>query len=331
MDDTPFVTQVLQRIPLIIIAPYGSSISEVANSLIESMHRSHDHRLPPIYNDTEYTLMGDLSYYITGPGIVFMTSVRDDILYTPDIIPIYIVSWGVREHNINRYRKWTLPLVPLMIRFPILIPKPFPQIIIYPVDPPAKSELTEQKFLNISYPKWAQDLADTDIWINDQVLTHLSLYSPKFDALWDNITVPCVIICPYIEKYGLCFIREIIRRLNIPIYFTEDNPYAVQSFIRNRNGILLTPNSQHLADISSSVPIHLLTLNSANGMELFLPPHHHTSIHIYLATSETITGDLVEYRLLSLGIQDASDTFTAISINSREIVIDTYNNLYVRS
>ena len=332
MDAIPFVTQVLKGQPLIIITPYRDSVIEIMNILIESIRRSQI--LYTVYTDIQYPLEQEIDIYDKGPGIILMTTVRDDISYN-NIIPIYIVSWGVRDNDLKRYRQWINPDEPMIIRMPTRIEVNPSNIIVHQVIVKAKSH--QQETLNITYSDYTLQLPDTTVenggWITEDVLDNIFEYSPKFTSLIENIKTPCVIYCPYIEKYGLDFINEMVKTFNVPIYSYYKDNNAVARFILAHYGILLIHEIEPLVKLPSEIPIHIVSMTSDIGMTLFMPPHKHDELHIYISMNvdNTITSDTAQYNLLSFGISDSNRTFQTLLESSTELITDPYNNLYVQT
>lgn len=326
MDLIPFATRVLTRQPLIIITSYGTSNIETMNILIASLIRANI--TFPIYTDSQYKLDNNIPIYETGPGIIFITTVRDDFPTNTDITPIYIVSWGVRRNNIEHYYRWLSPREPYIIRMPIIINKIPPVITISHVE--TQSVNLQQGRSNVDYPDFSLTLPDKNIkeggWITQDIMENLYEYSPKFKSVIDNIQSPCVIYCPYIEKHGLHFIYEILRGSSIAIYSYVDDNKAIIRFLRNKYSVLLINEIEPLIQIPPSIPIHIVNLSSDNGMRLFMYPHNHDSLHIYVANQT----DMAQYNLLLIGINDSNTVFDSLLNNSHELITDNYNNLYVR-
>lgn len=88
-----FTAQISTRRPLLVITPYGTSLSDIMNVLTESLRRV----------GTSFEIYTNDTEKIYNYGVVFMTDIMDNIIYTPNIIPIYIIEWGVRQHKIDRY------------------------------------------------------------------------------------------------------------------------------------------------------------------------------------------------------------------------------------
>lgn len=367
MDLITFSTQVLTGQPLIIITPFGGSNIETMNTLISSLLRANINL--SIYTDIKYPLDDiTIPIYEKGPGIVFMTTVRDDFPNVKEIIPIYVISWSIRTNNINHYRNWVYPKAPVIIRMPLINRKNPPNIITYEI-PIQLPNNYNREFLNIKYPEYALNLPDKDVvdggWIDKDVINNLNEYSPKIQTLIDNISPPCVIYSPYVEKYGLNFIHEILKGLGIPIYLhikdkenketlvnlathTEQPPVwnagfqtnlderrSLIRFIRSKYGILafilINADIESLVEVPSSIPIHIVSLDSDSGMALFIAPQNHDTIHIYISKSDKITtSDVAQCNLLIIGINDSNRVFDLLLRASRELILDTYNNLYVR-
>lgn len=332
MNGTPFSTQVLTGRPLLVIAQYGNSIVEVMNLLIASLVRAQI-RIP-IYTDNIYPIENTtISVYETGLGIILMTTVRDNIPYSPNIIPIYVVCWGIRTHDITRYHEW-IKSDPIILSLPADMAKNPPHLMVESIPVPITG--ITQESLNMKYSKFSVSKPDTTVaeggWISPDVLYNLHEYSPKFAMLQRNVTPPCVIFCPYVQKYGLRFIEVMLRQLGVSIYSYPQNPRALTLFEHNRFSILLTNTMDPLRNIMSAIPIHIVSLDSDSGMSLFMEPHYHETIYVYMGTSKDniITPDTAQYTLLSSGIQDSNQAFTALLQESQTLHTDQYNNLYVR-
>jgi hypothetical protein len=353
METKSFIVQVLTRQPLIIITPYGTSIIELINILIESLLRTNIKI--PIYTDIKYPLdVNDIPIYniehkednicenLINSKILIMTNINDNIEYdfANNIIPIYIIEWGIRDHNLIRFNTWIHNNKPLILNPLFVTPNPIPNIISYEI--PTNIIDNEQKSLNIHYLKFAENLPDLNInndgWIQDDILDYLDKFSPKFATLMDNINPPCVIYCPYVEKYGLYFLHEIIKHLGFPNYLhisdgiSENSPNSpiIKFFTNNKYGILLTNDLKSLIGIRSEIPIHIISFDSDNGMQLLMNPHYHNTLHIYTAIDiNNITIDLSQYQLLSIGINDANRVFNSLINNSMKLMTDKYNNLYI--
>lgn len=340
MDLTPFSSQVEERTPLLIITPYGTSVLEMMNIIIESLRRSQTH---DVYIDKEYTLENqDTPIYQEGPGIIVMIDVADHIQYTQEIIPIYIVEWGIRRTSIQQYLKWITyngvaqthtSLVPTFIEG-----KEAPNII------PHMSVISEKQYimaidnpevLNVLYPDPVLNLPDTHLllggWITDDTLLHINEYSPKFALLYGEIRVPCVVYCPYVEKYGLFLIHEMLKELKFPIFTIYGNDIPRNFNFLTRTSILLTDNINAISGISADIPIYIMNLDSAPTMNLIMGSSHHNNIHIYIAIgpNDQLTRDSAQYMAFAAGVRDANMVFHELIQNSRHLVTDAYNNLYI--
>jgi len=339
MDATSFIVEVLSGTPLIIITPYGTSPIEIINIISEAFRRA---QIINVYIDREYNL-GNIRFpiYERGSGIIIMTEAIDFIPYNTNITPIYIVEWGIRTINFNRFRDWIAPRDPTIL-YPTFIPSGM-----IPTIAPILVTLTDEQYekaregsekLNIQYPKYVSSFPDTHVvhggWITDDIIHNLPIYSPKIASLLQHLNkFPCVIICPYIHRYGLDFIHEIVKSLNIPIYkvYGPNDTPVIRFFNRSQTGILLTDDIKHIATLTSNIPIHIINLDSSQGMELMTYPHHHETINIYIAVGphNDTTVDSAQYNLLISGINDSNIVFERLNTTARNLISDKYNNLYL--
>jgi hypothetical protein len=267
------VTEVSKGTPLLVITPYGTSPTEIMEILIESLQRAQIQSM--IYTDKKYDI--DVPVYNNNNGgIIFMTDVMDYMKYSPNIIPIYIVEWGIREHNINRYSGWIGGI-----------------------------------FESI-YPEFIQENIPPNI-ISNVIRDH------DITEIFRDIKYPAVI---YGHYHTLNNISKLIRSMCVNVYWSE-NPRDKIIFNKMKNGILMAENSESIVDVPTNIPVYIFNLDSDNGMGLFMYPHCHGTLYIYI---ENIT----QYILLSQGISDANLVYKSLINNSRRIYTDKYNNLYVR-
>lgn len=371
MDSISFSTQVITGIPILIITPYGIPILEMMNIIIESLRRANIPNIyidrEYVIDDNK------ISIYENGPGIILMTDIADNITYNTYITPIYFVEWGIRNNNIKQYHDWIYPGQQINLFPTFLPAKQSPNIIPHIATLTSENyiaALEHHELLNMTYIENIESprqfnlqlhpveatvlrglntpdleelrsswftLPDTSIhnggWITDDVLNYLYKYSPKISALAENIISPCAIYCPYVERYGLNFIHEKIKRFGYPIYtvYTINDYQNLTRFNNSRIGFLLTNNINNLIGISQDVPIHIINLDSSQGIDLMIEPHHHNVIHIYIATgpNNESTADISQYTLLISGINDANQVFERLIGTSRHLTIDKYNNLYI--
>jgi len=269
-----------------------------------------------------------------------MTNIFDNIKYNQDLIPIYIVEWSVRDHNLERFEKWINSIPSLVLYASFMTKRNSPNIILYKSSSPIirdKKTIIGPEILNINYPEFAENLPDVNIheggWIPDNILNNLTIYSPKFNLLFNNVSPPCVIYCPYVEKYGLYFIHEIMKYKGVPIlrYLKhEHTDRDVTMFLRqNKYGIILTNDLISFIGIDPKISIYIVNLDSDNGMQLLISPHYHENIYIYINIDTNMTTDMIQYRLLSMGINDCNRVFQNLINNSKKITIDHYNILYI--
>lgn len=325
----PFNVEVLNGLPILIITPYGFSAIEIMNIIIESLKRSN---IDDLYIDRDYMIDdSEIPIYKNGAGIILMTNIADNILYNKSIVPIFIAQWNIRKNDIKRYSEWIYPNNYISL-FPTFIsPKKNPNIYAHVTNISLEQYIIaneNHKLLNITYDNKTLSLSDTNIndsgWISIKSLNNLKDYSPKISLLINYIKSPCVIYCPYKEKYGLDFIDNIIKLFEIHTYRSNKK----NLFTTTRFGILLIDNINDLNDIPSNIPIHIINFDSSHGMDLII---NHEIIHIYLCVgpNNESTSELIQYNLFEQGINDANNVYKELISFSKLLTIDKYNNLYI--
>lgn len=290
MDPIPFSEQVLSGQPLLIITPYGISITEMINIIIESLRRSRNFNInlndylmkgfPQVYIDREYSIDEiRIPIYRGGSGIVITTTVLDEYTYNPGIIPIYIIEWGIREHTLNSYWAWLNPINPIILT-PVFLPT--------------------QKF-PVMIPHF--------VGVNDN----------KINEMVEIISSPSIVI---VTPDNIPIMNQLLRRKGIPVY----NKIQNKMFLQTRYGVLLTSDLNDLKDNPSEISVHIQSLDSDNGMQL-LSAHNHDVLHIYIKLE---TSDMNQYNLLTTGIDNSNRVYNSLIEQARILNIDTYNNLYVQ-
>ena len=211
-----------------------------------------------------------------------MTTVMDNIKYTPDIIPIYVVEWNVRDHDIERYHRW------ISVNFDNVIP-----MALYP------------SFIDEELPP--------------KIITHSTEF--KMAVMLENIRLTINSACVIYARSNMIYdIYEAVKVFCVPRYLSDDHT----RFKRLQMGIYIIDDINLASDISPDIPIHIMNLNSDNGMSMMKYPHHKL-LHIYVDVS-----DITQYKLLSSGIIDANRVYESLVRRSRLLYTDMYSNLYIR-
>lgn len=348
MDKRSFSMQVETGAPIVIATPYGTPLQQIINIILASLQRS---QIRNIYVDRQYDIEDiPVPIYEHGPGVIIMSVTPDNIPYNRYITPIYIVEWGIRNSTLQNFIQWINPIEHITLMPSFLPERQSPSIIPhYSLLTPNHYEVgvNDQMRLNMTYPGYVGARPDTTVasggWITDDIINHLIDYSPKIASLIEHITIPnrhewtlltrCIIYSRYIDRYGLTFIREILKRLGVPIYsvYSETDIRNLQLFLAHRTGILLTNNCNIFNSIPPEVPVHILNLDSTQGLDLVIDSHYHYDIHIYIALgpNNEATADSDQYRLLVEAINDCNIVYQRLLSTSVPITIDRYNNLYV--
>jgi hypothetical protein len=286
-----FAMNVLLGHPFIVATPYGISPSEIINIIVESLRRAD---VANIYVDRNYLLDDPtISIYQGGSGIFITTQVPNYIQYHPSMIPIYIVEWGVRLHDLESFYEWIGERERIIHLFP--------------------------QFLSpINSPIFYDTLVDT--------------FDQKLEELVQNInTIPCAIYCD-VSQLHRCYSKLKQLGININLVEGQ-NQRAIDIFKRMRIGILLTDDISNLQSLNSNIPIHLLTFESTNGMILVSYPHHHDHIYIYLAEQSPEGeefSDRNQYDLLIQGIKDSNFIYDLLISISYTLIRDHHNNLIIQ-
>lgn len=204
MDTVPLSIQVLEGRPLLVITPYRNSPIEIINIISESLIRSQMFRIdndnllldsfvllnsPMVYTDRQYSDIDIPVYHnqkIQQKTVIIMTTVMDHIPYDPNIIPIYVIEWGIRNNSLQRYLQWlgTEPTI-LYPTFVNIVPEPSsPEIIEHP---------TDNKITTVLQVIRSMDRTHAIVCSSDQLeLLRTSLkdlYVPLYDANQQSIRI----------------------------------------------------------------------------------------------------------------------------------------------
>lgn len=289
MDAVPFNIQVLRGDPLLVMTPYGVSIVEMMNIIIESLRRSQNFNignqnnvkpgLYSIYTDRKYPIdETNIPIYQGGRGVILITAVLDEYKYSSEIIPIYIAEWGIRRNILDNYYDWI---------------KPNTLVILYP------------QFLPSKQPS--------------RIIPHfIQVGSNSIKELTTAIVPPCVVIS---DTEEIPLIQSTLRDITLPVY----DKNRIGMFLQTRYGVLVTNDIDSIQEIPAEIPLHIIHLDSDNGLQLFID-HFHDILHIYIQPN---TSDMDQYNLLIKAVNDCNQVFFSLINNSRSLTIDAYNNLYV--
>ena len=107
MDMIPFSIEVKKGRPILIITPYSVNLSDHINIIAISLLRAG---LNNIYIDKYYSNLDVIiPIYHGGDGIIIISSIPENFTYNDNIIPIYVVEWGIRNFMLKEFQEWISP------------------------------------------------------------------------------------------------------------------------------------------------------------------------------------------------------------------------------
>jgi len=259
-----------------------------------------------IYADRQYDDQHPIPRYSGSDGVVIMTEIYDIVDYTPSITPILFVEWGVRDQTIMHFKQWIHPTEP-QILYPNFISSRQPPIM----------EIHPYK---ISLDDYFESLDNPNI---------SSIINTKLTLLSETISIPSVIYSPYVD---MRVVNTFLKSMGVSIHIDEIETGArsYQLFRKNKMGILITNNLDHISHIDESVPIHLVNLDSTLGITFMQFPHNHQHIHMYMAEIDGhISSEQNEFNLMTYGINDSNRVYTQLINESTPLQQDRYMNLII--